>query len=73
MGTVGYHRNASIDATIELAEARKNFFVPCRFKNPFGNDAFVEYDDQNFFPVWQEDAVRNVVTTPPDYVERGSY
>ena len=67
MGTVGYHRNASVDAAVELAEARKKFFVPSRFTDPFGNNAFVEYDDHKLFPVRQEDAVWNVATTLPNY------
>jgi hypothetical protein len=67
MGTVAYNPTPGVDAAIELAEARRHFFVPCRFTDPFGNHTLVKYDIHDLFLVRRENAVYNVASIDLEY------
>jgi hypothetical protein len=69
-GRVFYSGNADDTAAPELAFARDHFFLPHRFRDPFGNEATVTYDsdpndparNHNLLLVETQDALGNVVT-----------
>ncbi len=46
-GRVSYSDNPSHTATQELTAARTDFFLPRRYRNPFGHDTTVTYDGPN--------------------------
>jgi hypothetical protein len=46
----------------ELANAQPNFFLPRRFRYPFGNSTTVLYDVHDLLPLETNDAVHNKVT-----------
>ncbi|MEE4235831.1 MAG: toxin TcdB middle/C-terminal domain-containing protein [Anderseniella sp.] len=52
--------NASPEA--ELAEARAHFFLPRRYRDPFGQHAFVAFDDHDLLMVETRDALGNRMT-----------
>ena len=54
--------NPADDAGTELAEALKGFFVPRRFRNAFGHDAFAALDDYSLLLVETRDALGNRTT-----------
>jgi len=52
----------------ELACAREHFFLPHRFRDPFGNTSIVNYDEKNnLLAVYTRDAADNETTSVPDY------
>lgn len=52
----------------ELGFARAHFFLPHRFRNPFGDATVVAYDERyNLSPVSTRDAVGNETTSELDY------
>jgi RHS repeat-associated protein len=51
----------------ELDEARRHFFLPRRFVDPFGYPTVVTYDSHDLMPVEVHDAVGNTVTSEIDY------
>ena len=46
----------------ELAEARLHFFLPRRYRDPFGQDAFVDFDTHVLLMIETRDALSNRVT-----------
>ncbi|WP_217646262.1 SpvB/TcaC N-terminal domain-containing protein [Halomonas korlensis] len=46
----------------ELAQARQHFFLPRRFRDPFGQDAFVDFDSNDLLMVETRDVLDNRVT-----------
>jgi RHS repeat-associated protein len=50
---------ADTSAAAELAEARAHFFLPRRFRNPFGHDSWVGYDGYDLLVLETEDALGN--------------
>jgi RHS repeat-associated protein len=46
----------------ELAVARQHFFVPRRYRDPFGQDTIVNFDSADFLLVGTRDALGNTVT-----------
>ncbi|RKK82854.1 hypothetical protein BFJ68_g16267 [Fusarium oxysporum] len=54
-------------AAQELGEARRNFFLPKTFVDPFGNQTHVDYDRYVLFPIRSWDAVDNTVSLDMDY------
>jgi RHS repeat-associated protein len=50
-----------LDAT-ELAQARQHFFLPRRYRDPFGQDAFVDFDANDLLMTETRDALGNRVT-----------
>ena len=49
-------------AATELAQARQHFFLPRRYRDPFGQDAFVDFDGNDLLMVETRDALDNRVT-----------
>jgi hypothetical protein len=45
-----------------LAQARQHFFLPRRYRDPFGQDAFVDFDAHDLLMVETRDALGNRVT-----------
>lgn len=54
-------------AAQELAEAKKHFFLPRKFTDPFGQRTTVDYDDRNLLVVKTQDALTNTVSAQNDY------
>ena len=59
--------NAEAIPIQELAAARAHFFLPCCFKDPFGNPALIDYDAYDLLLAATEDALQNTVTAITDY------
>jgi RHS repeat-associated protein len=57
-----YSTNPAHDAATELAQAQQNFFLPRRYRDPFGQDAFADFDGNNLLMVETRDALDNRVT-----------
>ena len=51
----------------ELAEAQAHFFLPRRFRDPFGELVTVEYDDHDLLIKRTTDPLENTVTAENDY------
>jgi RHS repeat-associated protein len=60
-GRAFYHPNDAA-ALAELDEAREHFFLPRRYRDPFGNDAVVKFDDNDLLIIETRDALGNRVT-----------
>jgi RHS repeat-associated protein len=54
--------NPADDAATELAQAQQHFFLPRRYRDPFGQDAFVDFDGNDLLMVETRDALGNRVT-----------
>ncbi len=54
--------NPGDSAAAELAQARQHFFLPRRHRDPFGQDAFVDFDTHDLLMVETRDALGNRVT-----------
>jgi RHS repeat-associated protein len=66
-GEVFYSPEAE-DPERELAFARAHFFLPHRFRDPFGNVTTVNYDEKyNLSVVYTRDAAANETFSAPDY------
>lgn len=50
------------DAAAELTEGRQHFFLPRRYRDPFGHDTLVDFDDHDLLMVETRDAVDNRAT-----------
>jgi RHS repeat-associated protein len=66
-GRVFYSWDAADDPAAELAEARRHFFLPKRFRDPFGNVTRVRYDPHDLAVIETCDALDNVVRARLDY------
>jgi RHS repeat-associated protein len=62
-GQAFYSPRDDDDAATELAYARRHFFLPNRFRDPFGTPSSVTYDDDDLLVVQTRDALGNLVTT----------
>ncbi len=49
-------------AATELATAQQHFFLPCRYRDPFGQDATIGFDAYDLLMVETRDALGNRVT-----------
>ncbi|WP_324197860.1 SpvB/TcaC N-terminal domain-containing protein [Nocardia abscessus] len=56
-----YHPD-DVATPVELAEARAHFFLPRRYRDPFGQNAVVSFDAQDLLMVETRDALNNHVT-----------
>jgi RHS repeat-associated protein len=54
--------NPADSAATELTEAQTHFFLPRRYRDPFGQDAFVDFDAHDLLMVKTRDALGNRVT-----------
>jgi RHS repeat-associated protein len=61
-GNVFYSPGKTDTPAQELAQARAHFFLPRRFRDPFGNDAVVLYDGHDLLLLEAEDALENKTT-----------
>jgi len=61
-GRIFYSPNSGDTPAQELAEARAHFFLPRRFRDPFGHDATVTYDAYDLLLLETEDALGNRIT-----------
>ncbi|HEY4905219.1 MAG TPA: SpvB/TcaC N-terminal domain-containing protein [Candidatus Sulfotelmatobacter sp.] len=66
-GRVFYSPRIGDTATQELAHAERHFFLPDRFRDPFGNVSTIRYDVHDFAPVESRDAVGNTIEAQIDY------
>ena len=66
-GFIFYSANATDDTALELEHARRHFYMPRRFKDPFGNILLVTYDPHDLMPVETRDAGGNVMQAQLDY------
>jgi len=57
-----YTTNPADDAATELAQARQHFFLPRRYRDPFGQDASVSFDNHDLLMVETRDPVGNRIT-----------
>lgn len=51
----------------ELEQARRHFFRPRRFVDPFGYATIVSYDEHDLLPVYSRDAVGNTISAEIDF------
>jgi RHS repeat-associated protein len=61
-GRVFFSDDVTATPAQELATARSHFFVPRRYRDPFGFDTTVTFDGYNLLPVETRDGVGNRVT-----------
>jgi RHS repeat-associated protein len=66
-GRVFYHADPNATPAQELAEARRHFFIPRRFVDPFGNTARIDYDRHDLLVVRTTDAVGNTAGADNNY------
>lgn len=57
-----YSTNPVDNPIIELAQARQHFFLPRRYRDPFGQNAFADFDAHDLLMVETRDALGNRVT-----------
>jgi RHS repeat-associated protein len=66
-GSVSYSPHSNDDAAAELLHAKQHFFLPDRFRDPFGNVSTIRYDAHDLAPVESRDALDNTVRAEIDY------
>jgi RHS repeat-associated protein len=66
-GRTFYSPNISDTAEQELTHAREHFFLPQRYRNPFGQTSTVTYDGYDLLMVETRDPLGNCVTSDNDY------
>jgi RHS repeat-associated protein len=67
-GQAFYSPDADDPPSRELAYAHARFFLPHRFRDPFGNTTVVAYDEKyNLSLVYTRDAAGNETASEPDY------
>ena len=54
--------NPADNAAAELAQAQAHFYLPRRYRDPFGQNAFVDFDAHDLLMVETRDALNNRVT-----------
>ncbi|WP_260955700.1 SpvB/TcaC N-terminal domain-containing protein [Pseudomonas citri] len=57
-----YGTDPDDDATTELMQARRHFFLPRRYRDAFGQHAFVDFDSHDLLLAQTRDALGNRVT-----------
>ena len=62
-GRVFFHPDPAATSADELAEATRHYFLPRRFRDPFGNDTIVRHDAYDLLGLETEDALGNKVTS----------
>ncbi|ANY16520.1 hypothetical protein AW878_02420 [Bordetella pseudohinzii] len=53
---------AEVAAPVELAEARAHFYLPRRYRDPFGQSSVVDFDRHDLLRVESRDALDNCIT-----------
>jgi RHS repeat-associated protein len=64
---VGYSPAAGASPAQELAEAAAHFFLPRRYRDPFGHETIVDHDPHDLLPVRTRDPLGNLVSAGNDY------
>lgn len=54
--------NPADNPIVELAQARQHFFLPRRYRDPFGQDTFVDFDAHDLLLIETRDALGNRMT-----------
>lgn len=62
-GRTSYAEHAGASPAVERAEARAHFFVARRYRDPFGHETLVSYDDHELMVVATTDPLGNSVAT----------
>lgn len=62
-----YHTSAPTSPLLEQAEAKKHFYLPRRYEDPFGNASTVDVDGHDLLVVGSSDAIDNTTTVVNDY------
>jgi RHS repeat-associated protein len=57
-----FSTNPADNPGAELTEARRHFFLPRRYRDPFAQDGFVDFDAYDLLMLETRDALRNRVT-----------
>jgi RHS repeat-associated protein len=57
-----FTENSTDSPDVELAQARQHFFLPRRYRDPFGQDTFVDFDSNDLLMLETWDALGNRVT-----------
>ena len=66
-GRLFYSSDPGDTAAFEPSYARRHFFTPRRYRDPFGNTTQVTYDVHDLILVSTRDAAGNMTTSLPDY------
>ncbi|MEO6935532.1 MAG: RHS repeat-associated core domain-containing protein [Collimonas sp.] len=66
-GKVFFHTDPAIKADLELAQAKRHFFLPRRFESPFGINSTADFDKHDFLTSRTADALNNTVRADNDY------
>ena len=61
-GRAFFSSDSTASPAAELTEARAHFFLPRRYRDPFGQDAFVDFDANDLLMAETRDALGNRVT-----------
>ncbi|HEX6685157.1 MAG TPA: SpvB/TcaC N-terminal domain-containing protein [Candidatus Limnocylindrales bacterium] len=59
LGQIFYSTDPTDTAAIELAHARQHFFLPRRYRDPFGHNTFVDFDAHDLLMAETRDALGN--------------
>ena len=62
-----FYSPAATSPALEQSQAQKNFYLPRRFTDSFGNATAITYDLNNLLPVQVTDAVGNIIVSSNDY------
>jgi RHS repeat-associated protein len=62
-----FYASHECDAASELEQARRHFFLPRRFLDPFNSVTTVGYDSHDLMPVQIRDAIGNITSSEIDY------
>jgi RHS repeat-associated protein len=57
-----FFSTSTVDCAAELSQARQHFFLPRRYRDPFGQDTFVDFDADDLLMAETRDALGNRVT-----------
>jgi RHS repeat-associated protein len=66
-GSIFYSPNDRDTPAEELTFARQHFFLPHRFRDPFGQTSYVGYDRYDLLPTRTTDPLHNVTQAENDY------
>lgn len=66
-GRLFYSENEGDNAAAERRFGEEHFFLPRRFRDPFGNSSTVTYDDYDLLLTKTTDPLRNIVASHNDY------
>jgi RHS repeat-associated protein len=62
-----FYAETAMEPAEELAVAQRDFFLPRRYRDPFGHSTLVAYDEHRLAPVFTRDPVGNEAHAALDY------